>query len=328
MAMMKAVVVEEAGAPDVLQIKQVARPEAKEGWVLVHVRAFGLNRSEMFTRQGHSPDVEFPRILGIEAVGEVENDPGGTYQKGQKVASVMGEMGRQFDGGYAEYALLPIEQIMPIESSLSWDILGAIPEMFLTVWGSLTESLEMQAGQSLLVRGGTSSIGMMSIAVAKDAGLTVLATSRSESKRQALLDAGADHVIIDDGKIADKVREIFPDGVDRVQELIGTKTLLDSLQTTAPRGIVCITGILGNEWSIANFEPFLYIPSSVKLTIYGSNTLNMETAIPALQDYINSIEQGKSKVAIDTVFQFDDIVKAHEYMESNQAKGKLVVLVD
>lgn len=152
MAMMKAVVVEETGAPDVLQIKQVARPEAREGWVLVHVRAFGLNRSEMFTRQGHSPDVEFPRILGIEAVGEVEDDPGGTYQKGQKVASVMGEMGRQFDGGYAEYTLLPIEQIMPIESSLSWDILGAIPEMFLTVWGSLTESLEMQAGQSLLVR--------------------------------------------------------------------------------------------------------------------------------------------------------------------------------
>src|SRR5437764_4904925 len=118
--MMKAIVVEKSGAPEVLQIKQVNCPEPKNGWVLVRIRAFGINRSEMFTRQGHSPDVKFPRILGIEAVGEVENDPSGQYQPGQKVAAVMGGMGRQYDGGYAEYAVLPLERLMPLDTNLPW----------------------------------------------------------------------------------------------------------------------------------------------------------------------------------------------------------------
>ena len=260
MITMKAIVVEQSGAPDVLQIKTVTRPEPQAGWTLVRIRAFGLNRSEMFTRQGHSPDVAFPRILGIEAVGEVEHDPDGRFQPGQKVAAVMGGMGRQYDGGYAEYAILPTDRLMPLQTGLAWERLGAIPEMFLTVWSSLTESLDIQSGQSLLVRGGTSSIGMTSIAVARDQGLTVLATTRSDAKRQALIDAGADHILIDDGDIAAQVRAIIPRGVDRVQELIGTRTLLDSLQAAAPKGVVCMTGILGNEWAIANFEPFMHIP--------------------------------------------------------------------
>ena len=328
MIIMKAIVVEQSGTPEVLQIKQVQRPDAEDGWVLIRVRAFGLNRSEMFTRQGHSPEFEFPRILGIEAVGEVAHDPSGQYQPGQKVAAVMGGMGRQYDGGYAEYALLPVERLLPVETNLTWDILGAIPEMFLTVWSSLTESLDIQAGQTLLVRGGTSSIGMTSIAIAKNLGLTVLATTRSEHKRQALLDVGADHILIDDGNIAEKVRTILPDGVARVQELVGTRTLLDSLQATAPKGIVCMTGILGDEWSLPNFEPFMHIPSSVKLTTYQSETLNITTAKSALQDYVTAVENNQYQVRIDKVFAFEEIVEAHRYMESNQASGKLVVLVD
>lgn len=328
MVMMKAVVVEQSGPPEVLQIKQLPRPQPEAGWVLVRIRAFGLNRSEMFTRQGHSPDVAFPRILGIEAVGEVEHDPSGRYVAGQKVAAVMGGMGRKYDGGYAEYAVLPVERLMPLQSSLSWEVLGAVPEMFLTVWSSLTESLEIRPSQSLLVRGGTSSIGLTTISFAKNYGLTVMATTRNDSKAQVLLDAGADYVIIDDGKIVDKVRSHFPEGVDRVQELVGTRTLLDSLQCACPQGIVCMTGLLGNEWSIPNFEPFMYVPSSVKLTTYQSETLNINAATNALQDYITGIENGTFTVRIDRVFQFDEIVAAHAYMESNQAAGKLVVLVD
>ena len=327
MNMMKAIVVEQSGSPEVLHIRQIHRPEPDHGWVLVRIRAFGLNRSEMFTRQGFSPDVTFPRILGIEAVGEVEQDPSGHYQAGQKVAAVMGGMGRQYNGGYAEYAVLPLERLMPLQTTVSWEILGAIPEMFLTVWSSLTDSLDIQAGQTLLVRGGTSSIGLTSVAVAKNAGLTVLATTRSEKKKQALLDAGADHVLIDDGNIAEKVRTIFPKGVDRIQELVGTRTLLDSLQATAPKGVVCMTGMLGNAWSLANFEPMM-IPSSVKLTTYQSETLDMSTAVSALQEYVTGVEHGTYTVRLDRVFKFDEIVEAHRYMESNAATGKLVVLVD
>src|SRR5438094_2463342 len=113
MNMMKAIIVEQSGSPEVLHIRQIQRPEPDHGWVLVRIRAFGLNRSEMFTRQGFSPDVTFPRILGIEAVGEVEHDPSGHYPAGQKVAAVMGGMGRQYNGGDAKYAGLPLERLVP-----------------------------------------------------------------------------------------------------------------------------------------------------------------------------------------------------------------------
>src|SRR5260370_29911041 len=99
MNMMKAIVVEQSGSTEVLHIRQIHRPEPDNGWVLVRIRAFGLNRSEMFTRQGFSPDVTFPRILGIEAVGEVEQDPSGYYPAGQKVAAAMGGMGGRYNGG-------------------------------------------------------------------------------------------------------------------------------------------------------------------------------------------------------------------------------------
>src|SRR5438128_10531275 len=107
MNMMKAIVVEQSGSPEVLHIRQIHRPEPDNGWVLVRIRAFGLNRSEMFTRQGCSPDVTFPRILGIEAVGEVEQAPRGHYPAGQKVAGVMGGTARQYNGGYGEVGAVP-----------------------------------------------------------------------------------------------------------------------------------------------------------------------------------------------------------------------------
>ena len=158
---MKAAVTTKAGDPDVIEIQEVPQPEIRPGWVLIKVKAFGLNRSELFTRRGDSPGVTFPRIQGIECVGIVENDPTNTYPKGQQVAAIMGGMGRFFNGGYAEYTSVPIDIVFPFESSLPWSVLGAIPEMFQTVSGSLKQALEIQPGEALLIRGGTSSIGML-----------------------------------------------------------------------------------------------------------------------------------------------------------------------
>src|SRR5437763_15292851 len=123
MNMMKAIVVEQSGSPEVLHIRQIHRPEPDHGWVLVRIRAFGLNRSEMFTRQGFSPDVTFPRILGIEAVGEVGQDPSGHYQAGHKVAAAMGGMGRQYNGGEGEDTAITTTQLM---SSLTTDSCGVL----------------------------------------------------------------------------------------------------------------------------------------------------------------------------------------------------------
>jgi NADPH:quinone reductase-like Zn-dependent oxidoreductase len=282
----------------------------------------------MFTRQGHSPSVTFPRVLGIECVGVVEAAPDTPLHVGQTVAAVMGGMGRAYDGGYAEYTLVPASQVIPLQTTLPWQILAAIPETYLTAWGSLFDAMEVQTGQSLLVRGGTSSVGMAAIALAKDKGLQVLATTRNEAKADVLRENGADDVVIDTGQIADEVKRRVPGGVNGVLELIGTVTLLDSLQAVAPKGIVCFTGLLGNAWVMHEFEPMAAIPSTVKLTHYSTETVTAANSAEALQQIVDGIAAGRYRLNIDRVFHFNDIVEAHRYMEENRAKGKLVVVVD
>ena len=325
---MKAVVVETPGGPDVLRIREWPKPKPDAGWVLVRVNAFSLNRSELFTRQGHSgAAVTFPRVLGIECVGVVEEAPDSDLQPGTQVAAVMGGLGRDFDGGYAEYTVVPRTHVMPFESSLPWATLAAIPETFLAAWRSLREALDVQGDRFLLVRGGTSSVGMAATTIAKDLGLSVIATTRSQHKVERLRANGADHVLIDDGHIASAVRAIAPAGVAYVLELVGTATLLDSLEAAAASGTVCMTGMLGNAWEINRFAPLAAIPSGVKLTTYKSETVTAARASEALQSVVRGVESGRYHVNLDRVFAFDDIQEAHRYMEGNQATGKLVVAV-
>lgn len=322
---MKAAVTIKGGNPDVIRIQDVDIPKVKPGWVLIRIKAFGLNRSELFTRRGDSPGVNFPRIQGIECVGIVEEDPSNTFKKGQQVAAIMGGMGRLFDGGYAEFTLAPIEIIFPFKSNLSWEILGAIPEMFQTVSGSLNQALEIKGGESLLIRGGTSSIGMLSCQLAKSKGLTVIATTRNREKYKSLIDNGADYVIIDDGVIHEKLKAIFPDGVTKVLELIGTRTLKDSLKCISIKGMVCMTGILGDEWTIKEFTPMGDIPSLGRLTVYMGESKNLSKNL--LQEFIEDVENDKIKLNIDKVFKLEEVPAAHQYMEDNKAKGKIVVTV-
>ena len=323
---MKAIVAEKPGSPEVLHLKEIPRPTSKSGWVLIEVKAFGLNRAELFTRQGDSPGVEFPRVLGIECVGLVVEAPDTPFTPGEKVAAIMGGMGRQFDGGYAEYTLVPASSVFSIKTDLDWATLGAIPEMFQTVWGSLTLGLEIQAGQTLLIRGGTSSIGMTTTRLAKEMGLTVLATTRNPQKADKLRANGVDHVVIDDGRIHQKVREIVPNGVDRVLELVGTVTLRDSLKCAAAGGIVCMTGILGNEWTIKDFTPMGDIPTGVKLTSYAGIADYLDLQL--LQKFVDDVATGRQQVNLDRTFRIQEVQTAHRYMESNQATGKLVVVID
>ena len=203
---MRAVVLDAPGPVENLQIRDLPVPEPRPGWVRIKVMAFGLNRSELHTRLGYAQGVTFPRVLGIEAVGVVDAAPDGDLEPGQQVATLMGGMGRVFDGGYAEYTVVPRDQVVPFTSDLPWHVIGAVPETLQTAYGSLTTGLDLSEGQTLLVRGGTSSVGLAAITVAKDRKATVVATTRRPDRTQALLDHGADHVVVDDGEIAGQVR--------------------------------------------------------------------------------------------------------------------------
>ena len=321
---MKAWIIRKPGGPERFTLEEVDTPAPRQGWTLIRIRAFGLNRSEWFTRNGDSPGVEFPRVLGIECVGEVIDSGGLGLEKGATVAAIMGGMGRDFDGSYAEYTLVPHSCVFPIETRLPWERLAALPEMLQTTHGSLHVGLEIERADSILIRGGTSSIGMAAMALAKDAGLHVATTSRSSAKVDSLKKAGADEVWIDDGSLAKQVADSGHRPYDRVLELIGTTTLLDSLRCVDTGGIVCMTGILGGQWTLDSFEPMGDIPTGVKLTSYSGGSSDI--SIDRLQRYIELVEEDKLMIQMGPVFGFDELVKAHELMDANQAGGKIVVL--
>jgi NADPH:quinone reductase len=320
---MRAVVLDEPGPVSNLRIRELPVPEPAEGWVRIKVKAFGLNRSELHTRLGLAEGVTFPRVPGIEATGVVDADPSGTYAAGQQVMTMMGGMGRVFDGGYAEYTCVPLGQIVPFKSELDWAVLGAVPEMLQTANGSLTVGLDARPGQRLLIRGGTSSVGIAAAILAKRIGMTVLATTRSAAKADALERAGVDHVLIDDGDVAAQVRRIFPEGVEAALELVGTPTLPDTLRATKVHGTVCFTGMLSNEWIVKDFYPIGYLPAGVRLTAYSGEANDLSPEV--LQSYLDDVEAGRAAVPLDRVFDLDRIRDAHALMESDGAKGKLVV---
>jgi len=322
---MKAIVLYKSCSPEELKISEVQVPEVKPGWVLIKVKAFGLNRSELLMRasEADSPYIKLPRIPGIECAGEIEDPGDSDFVKGQRVIALMGGMGRSFDGSYAEYTLAPYKNVFKVETTQGWEELAAIPETYFTAWGSLFDSLQLKPGDTLFIRGGTSALGLASVQLAKSVGVNVSASTRNENKVDFLMKQGTDNVLIDNGTITEQLFNLHPEGVDKVLELIGPSTLLESARLVIHHGIICSTGVLGEKGTLNNFDPIKDFPSGVYLTGFFSNYPS-QAVINEIFEHLN---KHKLRPIISKVFSFDEIGMAHVLMENNAAKGKVVVCI-
>ncbi len=319
---MRAAVLSGPGPVENFEIRELAVPEPPVGWVRIAVRAAGLNRSDLHLRQGLAENSRgFPVVPGIEAVGVLDT-PGAGLPVGQQVAAMMGGMGREFDGGYAEYVVVPQTQVVPFRSELPWDVIGAVPETLQTAYGSLDLALDLRKGQTLLIRGGTSALGYAAAAIARQRGATVLATSRQKNRLDA---ARVDHALVDDGAVAKQVRAIFPDGVDAALELVGTPTLPDTLAATRVRGTVCFAGMLSNQWTVKDFYPISYLPTGVRLTSYSGEAGNLPAAV--LQDCLDRIADGSLDLGPIHAYGLESVREAHRDLESGRHGGKLVLTI-
>ena len=317
---MKAIVIHQAGDAQQLQIEERPIPALKEGWTLVKVKGFGINRSEIFTRQGHSPSVIFPRILGIECVGVVEATTSPTLQKGQTVVSLMGEMGRAFDGSYAEYTLLPNGQVYPITTTLSWAELAAVPETYYTAFGSM-QNLQLKPTDTILVRAAASGVGIafLRLVKAQYPTLRVVGSIRGNNTEKAavLLGLGYDAIIADNDNVL-ATNECF----GKILELVGPASIKDSFAHIKEYGIICATGLLGGKWYLEDFDPTRDLLHNAYLTTFYSGCVNAEK-ITQLFAYI---EEHNVPVAPEKVFALEEIVAAHQYVESSTGYGKVVVV--
>lgn len=318
---MRAVVLTKACTAQEMTITNIPVPDVRQGWVLVKIHAVGLNHSEALMRM-YEIDRDYiqkPIVPGIECVGEIADASDTDLKKGQTVVALMGGMGRSFNGSYAEYALLPRKNVFVVErGDLTWEQLAAVPETFFTAWGSLHECLLLTTGDTLMVRGATSTVGMAAIQLGKAIGAKIIATARREESFKRLKSIGADDCIIDDGNISQQTLPVRP---NKILELVGPKTMHDSFLTVSRPGYICNTGDLGGIFSIHNFDPIKDIPNGVFLSGFFSNYPTQDI----IDDIFHLIREHNIKPIYAKTFIFDDIAQAHELLEKGGAGGKIIL---
>jgi NADPH2:quinone reductase len=322
---MRAILRTEFGGPDVLVIREMPEPEPKDGHAVIEVKAFGLNHAELHMRKGEW--AEIADVSGIECVGVVKSCPGGEFPAGAKVAALMGGLGRTINGSYAEFTRAPVTNVAAIEADLPWADLAALPETYATAWTCLFRNLEIQRGQTLVIRGATSSFGQAAVKLAVNAGAKVIATSRSRERFPVLEKLGIERAELEVPDLSARIDEAKK--LDAVLDLVGNSTILDSLRMLRRGGCACLAGWLGGLAPIADFNPLLQMASGVYLTFFGSfvfGTPGFPLSDVPLQQIAEDVAAGRLEAKPSRVFRFEEIREAHRVMEANQAGGKMVVV--
>jgi NADPH:quinone reductase len=323
---MRAIVLSGFGGLESLVIKELPDPKPKAGHVLIAVKAFGVNHAETHMRKGEW--AEAAEVSGIECVGEVVAAPGGEFHPGDKVAAFMGGMGRTINGSYAELTLVPATNVVKIVTDLPWEEFAVIPESYATAWTCLYGNLQIEEGQTLLLRGATSALGQAALNIAANAGLNVIATTRNKARVERLLELGAQRVEMEGPGLSKRLPEAKK--VDVVLDLVGNTTLLDSMAIPHRHGRICLAGWLGGLEPVHDFNPLLQMASGIHFSLFGSfvfGTPEFPVSEVPLQEIVDRVAKGIYKAKPAAVFSFDEIREAQRLMESGKANGKIIVKV-
>jgi NADPH:quinone reductase-like Zn-dependent oxidoreductase len=240
----------------------------------------------------------------------------------------MGGLGRSINGSYAELTSVPATNVLPVKTSLAWDALAAIPESYATAWAALFGNLDLEAGQTLVVRGATAALGQAAVNIASRLGARVIATTRNSKRAELLETLGAKEVELEGPDLTQRVRNRHPQGVDAVLELVGNSTVVGSLTMVRRHGRLCLAGFLGGLDPIPAFMPVAQLPSGVHFSFFGSfmfGSPSFPTSEVRMQTIVERVEAGTYKAKPARVFRFEEIREAHRLMESSAANGKIVV---
>jgi NADPH:quinone reductase-like Zn-dependent oxidoreductase len=323
---MRAIVLEKFGGLDSLVYTDIPKPLPKDGEVVIAIKAFGINHAEMHMRRGEW--AEAAEVSGIECVGIVDSCPGGEVPMGAKVAALMGGLGRTINGSYAEYTRVRAANVALIESDLPWSDLAALPETYAVAWTCLFRNLDLKSGQTLVLRGATSSFGQAALKMAVTAGARVIATARSSDRFPMLEKLGASRVELERRDLASHIAETKD--IDAVLDLVGNSTILDSLDMLRRGGTACLAGWLGGLDPIGDFNPLLRMASGVNWNFFGSfvfGTPGFPLSDVPLQDIARQVADGDLDAKPSHIFSFEQIREAHRVMEAGEAGGKMVVVM-
>jgi NADPH:quinone reductase-like Zn-dependent oxidoreductase len=328
---MRAIILNGFGGLDSLVYTDIPKPLPRAGEVVIAVKGFGINHAEMHMRRGEW--AEAAEVSGIECVGIVDSCPGGEFPVGAKVAALMGGLGRTINGSYAQYTRVRAANVALIESELPWSDLAALPETYAVAWTCLFRNLDLKSGQTLVLRGATSSLGQAALKMAVAAGAHVIATARSSDRFPMLEKLGASRVELEARDLAGHLPESKAEAkqLDAVLDLVGNSTILDSLDMLRRGGSACLAGWLGGLDPIGDFNPLLRMPSGVNLNFFGSfvfGTPGFPLSDVPLGDIARQVAEGKLDAKPMRVFSFDQIHEAHRVMEAGEAGGKMVVVMD
>jgi NADPH:quinone reductase len=321
---MKATVITQPGEPGVLQLQERPMPLAGDGEVLIKVMAAGVNRPDVAQRKGSypAPPGAPADIPGLEVAGVIEQCGPlvKRWRPGDKVCALIS------GGGYSEYAVANEGTCLPVPNSLSFEEAASLPETVFTVWNNVFQRGKLQSGESFLVHGGSSGIGITAIQLAKAFGAKVFATAGSEEKCKACLSLGADKCI--NYKTDDFEDVLKAEGVDVILDMVGGDYIGKNIRLLKTEGrLVFINAMKGNDGAFSVHDIMRR-----RLTITGSTLRNREVSFKAqlaaeVEKHVwPLLENGKLKAVIYKTFPLEDAAQAHTLMESSEHIGKIVLV--